>query len=210
MTADPISTSPPWCAAAVRAGRAFQRRAVIHLTEIGIDQFVDVGSGSWGEPDLAEIIQLRNPGARLVSLAGHASLDPERPVAALMVGVLERLSDDETAELLRAVRRGVSPGSCLAIAHLTADPAAFDRCWRTKGGPTGHAAQAWARAISSAADVCRAQIGAVRPRTSRQIHELFHGYEMLRPGVVSADRWRAPGTRGPGPIPVLAGVGRLS
>jgi hypothetical protein len=209
MTTDPISSLPPWCAAAVRASRAFQRRAVIHLTEIGIDQFVDFGSGPWGEPDVAEIIHVRNPRARLVWTVGHPSLDSGRPVAALMVGVLERLPGDEIADLLRAVRQASPPGSCLAIAHLTADPAAFDRCWRTNGGPTGAAAQAWARAVSSATEVHRARIGALHPRTSPQIRELFHGYEMLRPGFVPADRWRAPGSRGPDPVPVLAGVGRL-
>jgi hypothetical protein len=175
MTPDPISSLAPWYAAAVRASRTFLRRAVIHLTELGIDQFVDLGSGPSCEPDLAEIIQVRNPRAQLVRAAGQPSLDPGRPVAALMVGVLERLSDDEAADLLRAVRQASPPGSCLAIAHLTVAPAA----------------------------------GEWHPRTSRQIRELFDGYELLRPGLVPADRWRAPGTRGPGPIPVLAGVGRL-
>lgn len=209
MTSDPISVIAPWFAAGERASRSFLRRVVIHLTEMGVEQFVDVAFGAPCEPDLDEIIRVRNPRARLVHSIDHPRLDRGQPVGVLMVGLLEHLTDEEIADLLRAVRRVSSPDSCLAIAHLTADSAAFDWCWRTKGGPAGATARAWRQATINAVEIQRPRVGPLALRTGQQIRDLFLEYELLRPGLVPADRWRAPGTRGPGPVPVLAGVGRL-
>ena len=55
-----------------RANRAFLRRAVDHLADSGVRRFLDIGSGIPTEGNVHEIVQARDPDARVV----YVDIDP--------------------------------------------------------------------------------------------------------------------------------------
>ncbi|GAA3740630.1 SAM-dependent methyltransferase [Streptomyces tremellae] len=57
---------PARAARAARQDRAFMHRAVGWLASIGVDQYLDVGSGIPTEPNLHQIVQRVNPACRVV------------------------------------------------------------------------------------------------------------------------------------------------
>ncbi|MCF3964008.1 SAM-dependent methyltransferase [Streptomyces fuscigenes] len=63
---------PREAARLARQNRAFMRRAVGWLASVGIDQYLDVGSGIPTEPNLHQIVQRVNPASRIV----YADNDP--------------------------------------------------------------------------------------------------------------------------------------
>lgn len=75
-----------------RANRAFLRRAVRHLADAGVDQFLDLGSGIPTEGNVHEIAQACVPGARVV----YVDADP--------VAIAESLEILEGNERAIAVR----------------------------------------------------------------------------------------------------------
>jgi O-methyltransferase involved in polyketide biosynthesis len=241
--ADAIQTVAPWIATGVRASRSFLRRAVIHMSEAGIAQYLDLGCGLPRDSNVHQIAQVRNPWARVayvdndpmvvahararlatdqrtvvihadarepddvLTQATNRHLELARPVGVLMIGLLEYLSDQEATDLTRLVRQSCAPGSHLAIAHLTADPGLVHR--HARSGRPGIDADTWQRRTHQAAEIHHAVIGPLHLRNHQQIQDFLQGSELVRPGLTRADRWRAPGIRGPAPVPVLAGVGRL-
>lgn len=64
--ADAVQAIAPWMATGARASRSFLRRAVIRMTETGIEQFLDIGCGLPHDPNVHQIAQVRNPRARVV------------------------------------------------------------------------------------------------------------------------------------------------
>jgi O-methyltransferase involved in polyketide biosynthesis len=240
--ADAIQAVAPWIATGTRASRSFLCRAVIHMNDAGIEQFLDIGCGLPHDPDVHQIAQVRNPRARIVYVdndptivahararlatdqrtvvihadvrnpdvltqATRAHLDLARPVGVLIVGLLELLSDQEAPDLTRLLRQTCPPGSPLAITHLTADPSLVHR--HTHNGRGGIDADTWRQRTLAAAEIHHAVIGPLHLRSHQQILDFLRGSELVRPGLTRADRWRAPGIRGPAPVPVLAGIGRL-
>jgi O-methyltransferase involved in polyketide biosynthesis len=113
---------------------------------------------------------VRDPDAVLAGAA--ATLDFTRPVAIMMLGILNFIVDDDEARaVVNRLLDAVPSGSYLAIAHPT-------------GEVNGEAAQ-------QAVDMSN-QAG-VAPMCLRDRHQLaafFEGLELLEPGVVSCSRWR--------------------
>jgi SAM-dependent methyltransferase len=70
--AEQIAAMTPNLADTMRAGRAFLRRAVAELTRLGIDQFLDIGSGIPTVGNVHEVAQGINPQARIV----YVDIDP--------------------------------------------------------------------------------------------------------------------------------------
>jgi hypothetical protein len=161
-------------------------------------------------------------------------LDFTRPIGVLMVGVLEHLTNPEADAAVTAVSTTCPPGSYLAIAQTTADPAVFANVQKagavyaalaarsadtkpkraSNAGAAGEAvqdvdAQGWHRGTLAAAEVYRTLVGPMQPRTWQEIRSFFDGYEVINPGVVGVDLWRSPQTRPAVPSPIVAGVGRL-
>jgi O-methyltransferase involved in polyketide biosynthesis len=244
--ADAIHAIAPWITTGTRASRSFLRRAVIHMTEAGIEQLLDIGCGLPHDPNVHQIAQVRNPRTRvtyvdndpmvlahararlatdqrtvaihadardpddLLTQATKAHLDLTRPVGVLMIGLLEYLSDQDATDLTHLIRQTYPPGSHLAIAHLTADPGLVHR--HIGSSRPGIDADTWQRRTHEAAEIHHAVIGPLHLRNHQQLQDdFFRGTELVRPGLTRADRWRAPGIRGPAPapVPVLAGVARL-
>ena len=202
----------PALPATARANRGFLRRAVHHLVaDEGITQLLDLGSGvpTVGnvhevaqelDPDVtvvyvdkdpvaiaharsllagvprtpAVLADLRRPEAVLKHPLVRDSLDFDLPIAVLLSAVLHFVSDEEQpAELIRAYLDRCVPGSFLVISHAA---------------PETVAAPGQAGAISDYRNSTKTPFVSRGPE---QLAPLLGGLEILPPGVVPVDQWRA-------------------
>jgi SAM-dependent methyltransferase len=217
--------------AIARANRAFLGRAVRFLTEAGISQFLDIGSGIPTQGNVHEVTQRDGRAARVVYadidpvavahskaiLAGRADAaiiqaDLREPDAILDHPVTRRLIDlDEPVGLL-----------LVAVVHFLADA---DDPWALVATlrdalPSGsylvlsHAtSESRPEVTRAASEMYRSRSPSKgRARSREEIERLLDGFELADPGLVYLPQWR------PGPADVvpadpsqlwfLAGVGR--
>ena len=207
---DQVRRLLPDIVASARADRAFLRRAVRHLvTEAGIRQFLDVGTGLPTADNIHEVAQALAPETRIVYadndpvvlaharalltstpegvtdylnadardtdeiLRGAAAvLDLGRPVAVMLLGILNFIGDDKSAdEVVQRLMAAVPSGSYLAVAHPTTE---------IKPAESAAAARQWNET-------------ATPPITLRRRADLlrwFDGLDLLDPGVVTCTKWR--------------------
>lgn len=213
------------------ANRGFLVRAVRFLADAGIDQFLDLGSGLPTSPSVHEVARdthqdarvvyvdidpivvthnaallatrdgvitvrgdIRDPDGILGNPVVHDCLDFSRPVAILLVAVLHFISeDDDPAKIIGRFRERMAPGSYLAITAGTSDGADPDVI----------------------AGTVSAYQGSRMPFTLRsraRIMELFDGFELVPPGLVSLTDWRPESWTDRTALngPTLCGVARLS
>ena len=191
------------------ANRAFLCRAVGFLARQGIAQYLDLGSGLPTSPSVHEVARDTIPEARVVyvdhdpivvthndallatrdgvitirgdirdpdSVLAHealaACLDFSQPVAVLLLSVLHFISHEENAPgIIAKFRERMAPGSYLAISVGTSDGADPDML----------------------AEATQTYAGARMPFTLRsqaQILDLFDGFDLVEPGLVSLPEWR--------------------
>ena len=113
---------------------------------------------------------VRDPGAILAGAA--RTLDLARPVAIMMLGILNFVLDDGEAEsVVRQLLDGVSAGSYLVISHPTTE---------VDAEPMTQAVQFWNQQGSAPMTL----------RTREEIMRFFDGMDLAEPGVVSCSRWR--------------------
>lgn len=220
-----LAIAPETRSAAIE-NRAFMQRAVRYIAERGVTQYIDIGSGFPTVGAVHEIAQqftadphvvyvdydpavsslsrelLRSPNmvtavhdlrrpweiiddpdvARLISWS--------EPVAVLMAAILHFITDAENPrEIIATFRDHMPPGSYLVLSHVSQGE-----------NPDGaeDAARIWDSARSS-----------VTLRTAADIENLFAGFELIPPGLVTTTEW---GTADPPPTGqalVLAGVGKV-
>ncbi|MFF4236079.1 SAM-dependent methyltransferase [Actinomadura geliboluensis] len=122
-----------------------------------------------------------------------ATLDLSRPVAIMMLGILNFIpGEDEAQRVVDRLLAAVPSGSHLAIAHPT-------------GEVEGEAAQ-------QAVDMSnQAGVATMRLRSRAELERFFTGLDLLEPGVVSCSQWR-PAVSGldgpPKPVYQFCGLGR--
>ena len=140
----------------------------------GVTQYVDA--------------DLHDPAGILAEAA--RTLDLDRPVALLLIGVLGHVADhDEARSVVRRLLAGLPPGSYLIECDgADTDPAyvaALER-YRDSGGVPYNV------------------------RSREDIAAFFDGLELVEPGVVPIPQWRPEPGRFPGPADVseVGGVGR--
>ncbi|HEU0088226.1 MAG TPA: SAM-dependent methyltransferase [Pseudonocardiaceae bacterium] len=224
-----VSGAHPGCWDIARLNRAFLRRAVLELNRAGVRQFLDLGSGIPTVGNVHEIAQrvdpearvvyvdhdpvavahceliledndradvvladLRDPDSILTSPITRRILDFDQPVGLLMVCVVHFIPPEEDpVRLLSRFREALAPGSYLALSHLTGDSGATE--------------------MKALVEVMRHSKDPIHPRTRSEITELFTGFELVPPGVVSVADWRPSSPGDAGDLPerdqVLAGVG---
>lgn len=213
------------------ANRGFLRRAVRFLAQQGISQYLDLGSGLPTSPSVHEVARDFSPGARVVyvdhdpivvahndallatrdgvitiredvrdpdavlandELAG--CLDFSKPVAVLLLGVLHFISEAEDAPgIIARFRERMAPGSYLMMSVGTSDGADPEM-------------------LAEATDT---YAGARMPFTLRsraQILDLFEGFDLVEPGLVSLPEWRPEFNTDRTPLmgPTLGGVAKLA
>ncbi|XVS60705.1 SAM-dependent methyltransferase [Actinosynnema sp. CA-299493] len=217
----------------VRLNRSFLRRAVTHLAERGVRQFLDIGSGIPTAGNVHEIAQEVSPDCRVVYVdkdpvaiahsrllladngnAAAVQADLREPVDVLNRPEVTGLLDlDEPVALLlllvvHFVRPEEEPGRLLARYRDRLAPGSFMVISHATADDRAETMRRAAAAVRES----RSKDNLVY-RTHAEVTALFDGYELVEPGVVGHALWR-PG--GAGDIAdqaednnqVWAGVGR--
>ncbi|MPY42041.1 SAM-dependent methyltransferase [Streptomyces phyllanthi] len=192
-----------------RAQRAFLRRTVTHLaTEVGLRQFLDVGTGLPTLDNTHQVAQRIAPDARIVYVdhdpivLAHATallgstpegatayveadlrdpdvilrsaartLDFERPVALMLLGIAAHLPDGIAYEAVGHLLDALPSGSHLVFCDST-------EVYRPE------AMRAMVERWNEASD---------NPRVNRgpdRLNRFFDGLELLEPGLLSVAQWR--------------------
>jgi SAM-dependent methyltransferase len=213
-----------------QANRAFLGRAVRFLSQQGIGQFLDIGSGIPTEANVHEVAQQANPGARVV----YADID-DVAVAhsrAILAGrrntaVIQADLREPTEIILNDTVRGLIDFSqptgllLVAVLHFIADG---EDPWRIVATLRDALAPGSYLVLAHGTDADRPQVAHAFEKiynsgVSAQIHmrpradilQFFDGFELVDPGLVYAAQWRpdAPGDvpADPGESANLVGVG---
>ena len=222
--ADQVIAAHPGQCELARQNRGFLVRAVRHIAEHGVDQFIDLGTGIPTSPNVHEVAREVHPKARVV----YADNDPivtahNRALRATHDGVIcidhdvratqEVLDDPE----LRALIDPSKPVGLLAVAvfHFIAEADEIMDELRRSLAPGSYIAISTAttegmpkdelRRLEAAYEKSTVRL-AIRPRT--EIEDLFTGTELIDPGIVPVGQWQAdePPTRGT----ILGGVARIA
>ena len=213
------------------ANRGFLLRAVRFLASHGISQYLDLGSGLPTSPSVHEVAReiipdarvvyvdhdpivvahndallatrdgvitiradVRDPDAVLAEEALAKCIDFDEPVGVLLLGVLHFISLDEDAQgIIARFRQRMAPGSYLAVSLGTSDGADPEML--------AEATQTYAAARMP-----------FTLRSRAQIMDLFDGFSLIEPGLVSLPEWRPDSNTDRTPLkgPTLGGVAELS
>ena len=216
----------------VRAQRAFLARAVTYLAaEVGVRQFLDIGTGIPTANNTHEVAQAAAPGARVV----YVDNDPMvlAHARALLTGVPHGSTAYLDADLrepgkILAGAAGLldfgQPVAVLMIGILQLIPGADDPhaivARLVEAVPPG----SWLAVYHPASDIDQVQVaeavrrvnartaGTTTLRTHAEIIRFFDGLRLLEPGLVQVQRWR-PGSAAPDDglqIAAYAGLARKS
>jgi hypothetical protein len=191
-----------------RRNRAFLQRVVRHLVDEGVRQFLDLGSGIPTVGNVHEVAQRIAPGTRVVYVdyeevavahsqllladnpdadivfadvthpddvlsapATRALLDLDQPVGILAVTLGHYIPPEaDPAGMFGRYRDAVAPGSYLALTHLTDDFEAVHG--------------------DEIIETMRSTRDNVFPRSREQVLELFAGFDLVDPGMVTTSYWR--------------------
>jgi hypothetical protein len=191
-----------------RANRAYLHRTVTFLAELGIDQFLDLGSGIPTGGNVHDIALEINPGAHIVyvdadpvAIAHSNALLADVPNA---IAVHADLRDPEAILQDPAVAGHLDltrPVAVLMVAvlHFVAPsdgPAAIVATYREAMAPESYLVVSHATndyhpdAARQAEDVYTQASHTMNFRSRPQILDLFEGFELLPPGLVDVIRWR--------------------
>jgi|SRR5690606_25096528 SAM-dependent methyltransferase len=139
---------------------------------------------------------IARPGEILTAAAEH--LDFSQPVAVVMAAILHFFhDDDQVAEIVKALRQPLVPGSHVVISHGYIEPG--------KGED---------EKVDEVRGVYRrSTAGAVAWRSREEVEALMDGLDILPPGVVPVQKWRNEDDQYPWPGlakgGVLGAVGRV-
>lgn len=197
-----------------RAMRACLRRAVRYMvTEAGIDQFIDLGSGLPTEDNVHQVAQRHRTGARVVyvdndpiaAVHGAALLVTDCSTAFVNADVRDVDAVLGAPEVRRLIDfdRPVGLIMC-SILHYLADadrPAELVAAYSDAMPPGSHLFLTHVCAIGGAP---AAAIGRIFRenfggdfRTRERIEEFFAGWKLIEPGVVPVVSWRPDVSGGP-------------
>ncbi|MER7744885.1 SAM-dependent methyltransferase [Streptomyces bacillaris] len=207
---DRVTGIYPGIGEVARADRAFLGRVVRHLAgDVGVDQFLDIGTGLPTADNTHEIAQHTAPHARVVYVdndpivlaharvllsgslegateyvdadvhdperilkAARHTLDLGRPVAVMMLGILNFVLDTEEARsIVRTLMAAVPSGSHLALTHPTLE----------LGGEGNEAAMRFWNENATPP---------ITARSRAEFASFLDGLELLEPGIVPCSRWR--------------------
>ncbi|KAA2261277.1 hypothetical protein F0L68_17650 [Solihabitans fulvus] len=190
--------------------RAFLQRVVRFLVgEVGITQFLDLGSGIPTVGNVHEVAQAMNPDCRIVYV-------DHEPVAVAQSRRL--LADNENCAVIHAdirqpqsvlahqdATRLLDFGSPIAVLMLQVlpfvpdsdDPPSIVAAYREACAPGSYLALAhsltpeyWPGAVSEAIELYTTSTHPLCLRTPEQVAVLFDGYDLVEPGVVFTAAWR--------------------
>jgi S-adenosyl methyltransferase len=190
-----------------RANRAFLRRAVTHLAQEGVDQFLDLGSGIPTAGNVHEIAQSARPDSRTVyvdsdpvAFAHGSALLADEPRATYLQADLRNpesiLTNPELTEFLDLSR----PVAVLMLMtlHFVPDedePQQTVAAYRNATAPGSylvfsHGTNEYRPDTDEITKVYTQASHGIVPRNRAQQLELIKGYELLEPGLVDVIHWR--------------------
>jgi hypothetical protein len=225
---DQVIETMPSILLAVRANRAFLRRAVEYLvTEAGIRQFLDIGTGLPTADNTHEVAQRVAPESRIV----YVDNDPIVLVHARALldstpgGATDYIEADarDAGTIFREAARTLDftqpvAVMILAVMHLISDadePGQIVSRLMDGVAPGSYLALSAAtrdidteRMTRATGDYNAQRVAAqFNPRTRAEILRYFDGLDLVDPGLVPIPQWRTPADPAK-PIPMYAGVGR--
>ncbi|MCK9897185.1 SAM-dependent methyltransferase [Frankia sp. AgB32] len=207
-----------------RAQREFLVRAITFLAgEVGIRQFLDIGTGLPSADNTHEVAQRIAPDSRIVyvdndplvlvharalltSVAGGATAyvdadvrDPDR----ILAEAAEVLDFTQPVALVMFGILGnvADTGEAQAIAKRLLDGVPSGSYLTLNDGTHGEA-------VDKAIEITQADGHPYNLRTPDQITSFFDGLEVVEPGVVSTPLWRPAAGVDPQPLFIYGGVGR--
>jgi SAM-dependent methyltransferase len=193
---------------AARQNRAFMGRAVRHLAELGIRQFLDVGTGLPTQSNVHEVAQGATQDTRVVYVDndpvvlthGRALLGGTEHVHIVQADLRhpeEILDNPEVRERLDFDRPIAI--MLVAIVHFlqeTDDPESIVARFREALPPGGHlvlshvCGDALPASVPGVTEVYRHSSMPIVARTPDRIRGFFGDLELLEPGVVNVAQWR--------------------
>lgn len=212
-----------------RANRAFLRRAVSHLLDQGITQFLDIGSGIPTAGNVHDITAQYRPDARVV----YVDIDPvavshsrlllhDNPYATAIRADLRYpdaiLHDDHVQDLLDLNQ----PVGLLLVSmlHFLSDEQAYPAVAQLRGtlAPGSYLALSHVATEATEEDTAR-EVASIYRRTTApaavtrdhsQILDFFGDFHLEAPGLVWATQWPHPQPEETNPrnIAILAGIAR--
>jgi O-methyltransferase involved in polyketide biosynthesis len=217
--AEEVSRALPSVAGVARSNRLFLQRAVRHVAESGIDQFLDLGAGLPTQGNVHEIARSVHSGARVVYVDndpvvtshGRALLALDEQTAVVEADMRDPdavLGDPAVTKMLDFDR----PLCVLFVAVLhfvpdERDPAGLVRRYCDALPPGSHVIFSHAaveeRRNLQVGDAYRSASASAPfvARTREQVTSFLDGLEILEPGVVALHEWRPEG----GEFPTDAG-----
>lgn len=223
-----VALAVPSVVRLARENRAFLGRAVRFMIGVGIDQFIDVGTGLPTQGHVHQVTEDACPGARVVYvdnepvvLAHARARIPANDRTAVVAGDMrkpEEIIDHPATRRLIDFSRpvGVLLVAMLHFASDADDPASIMAAFTKRLMPGSAVAISHVTrdgpprgALAQAEAVYQSTTASVIPRTRRQIKGLFAGLNIVRPGVVYVPEWRPPTDDRPRPDSrwLLGGVG---
>jgi hypothetical protein len=218
----------------VRANRAFLHRAVQHLCDVGVDQFLDLGSGIPTGGNVHDIAQAANPGARTVyvdsdhvAVAHATKLLEDVPNARVIHADLRSPEEILQDPILTGHLDLTRPVAVLLVSVLpfvpdADNPARIVAAYRDATVPGSFLAISHGtndyqpEAVSKVEGVYTRTTQPGVFRSGAEILALMPGYDLLPPGLVDVIHWRPdPHAIHPDPLggdvarySILAAVGR--
>ncbi|MFD1147230.1 SAM-dependent methyltransferase [Saccharothrix hoggarensis] len=191
-----------------RLNRAFLRRAVLHLVDAGVRQFLDLGSGIPTVGNVHEIAQKAAPESRVV----YVDYEDVAVAHSQMI-----LADDDQSTILQEDM--TDPDAVLAGVHATGlidfseplgvltvgvfhfvpperDPAGVVAAYRDAAAPGSYLALSQFTSdlqpeeMAGIVAVMKNSANPMFPRTHAEITGLFEGFDLVEPGVVPLPLWR--------------------
>jgi hypothetical protein len=216
-----------------QANRAFLRRSVTRLASIGIDQFLDLGSGIPTAGNVHEVVHAINPDARVVYVDADAvAIAHSRALLEQVPGAVAVYADLRAPETvlgnpqIEGFLDLSRPIALLMFASLPFvpdedDPVRIAASYRDATVPGSYLALSHGtsdyrpEAVRRVEDVYTQASHAMRLRSRTRINAMMDGYELLEPGLVDIINWRPEPQSPPDPLggdvsrySMLAAVGR--
>jgi hypothetical protein len=205
---DKMAQLLPSLPGAARANRAFMLRSSRYLSrELGLHQFLDLGTGLPVTPNLHEVVQQVAPQSRVVYVDNdpivlvHArallTSDPRGATAYLDNDIYDPEKIIDAAQATLDLTQPVAV-SLIAIVQLIPDDAdvraildALMRplCPGSTLSLSAITADSNPEQVGAAVQAAQAQGIPVTPRTRQQTEALFTGLDLMDPGVALAHRW---------------------
>jgi hypothetical protein len=227
--AEATMAAVPGIRESARNNRAFLGRAVRHLAQLGVRQFLDLGTGIPTQGNTHEVAQEEAPESRVVYVdndpivMAHArallTSTPEGRTAYIEADVREPRSILEHPDTL-ATLDFTQPIALVMVAILmhipdSDDPEGLVKAY-TKALPSGsylvlsHLTLDLIDKKTADDYVAATSTQAMHrtPRTGEQISRYFDGFDLLEPGLVAVSQWRDTPLFPDEPAWMYAGVGR--